>query len=60
MKIEIESLWDSNRKRPNVYFVFQCENKTERALLLSLYAVKPKFIPNSNGQPTLDFYPDGR
>ena len=57
MKAEIKSIWDSNRKKPNIYIVFQPENEIERAVMRALYFVKPAWIPNSDGNPFLDFYP---
>ena len=59
MKIETRSLWDSNRRRPNVYFTVKPENETERALLLSLYSLKGKVLMNTEGEFLVDFFPAG-
>ena len=58
MKIEVESRWSTHRERPHVYFTITGENDMEKALLLSLYSVKPKWIPGSEGS-FLSFYPEG-
>ena len=34
-------------------------DETERALLLALYGVKPRFIPQDNGEHLFDFFPPG-
>jgi hypothetical protein len=59
MKAEINSIWDSNRRRPNVYLTLRPENDTEKALLRALYAIKPRWVASTSGSPMLDFYPEG-
>ena len=59
MKVSIQNLWDESRKRPNIYFYLRPEDETERALLMSLYGIKPRFFPQINGEHLLDFFPPG-
>ena len=59
MKVEVRSLFDDGKKpaRPNIYMYLRPENEIERALLLALYGVKPRFIPQTDGEHILDFFP---
>ena len=59
MKIETNSVWDSHRHRPNVYFTVKPENETERALLRSLYSLKGKVVMFTDGECMVDFFPAG-
>ena len=59
MKVELKSAWNHGKHRPNIWLNLMAENDTEKALLLSLYGVKPKFVPSQDGQHMIDFYPEG-
>ena len=58
MKVEVKSMWDDNKRRPNVWFNIAPENEAEKALLHSLYPVSGKVIMSA-GQFMIDFYPQG-
>ena len=61
MKIDVHSRFADGKRpgRPNIYMCLRPENETERALLLALYGVKPRFIPQDNGEHLFDFFPPG-
>lgn len=59
MKVEIRSMWDDNKHRPNVWLNVEGENDTETALMRSLYAVRPRLVVMTDGKFLIDFYPIG-
>jgi hypothetical protein len=60
MKVNVNSYWEKSKKRPCVYLVVKPETDIERALILSLYSVKPRVVQRiADGDILLDFYPQG-
>lgn len=59
MKVDINSLWDSTKHRPNVWLNLTGENDSEIALIHSLYAVRPRVVMQTDGKVLIDFYPTG-
>jgi hypothetical protein len=59
VKVEVHSMWDSHRRRPNVWFRILGENDTEKALLVSIYSAQKKVEVYTSGEILVDTYPKG-
>ena len=60
MKVEVNSIWDSQKGRPNPYISIKPENDMDKAFLRALYYTKPRIVQFTDGDIMLDFYPKAK